>query len=256
MRGHLLVGSSPLGIIPRIMNEIRGNKILDVGCGCGVYGYLLRNKWQDTPSGMMQFQNFAERDPQNDQPALLVGVDVQLGSVRRCAKHSIYDFLALSKAQSLPFPDDYVDTILCIEVLEHLSKEDALAALRGFDRIATRRIIITVPKLSLSPLSGTDERDFVNLKTDDPEVLEWVEAETHKSSFSIQELSRMGFRIGRRVRGGWRYPIDVARKVWQNYGYNSGQILAVKDLNKNVQVTPEASVPPAPRVTEGFPDYR
>jgi ubiquinone/menaquinone biosynthesis C-methylase UbiE len=258
MRGHLLVGSSPLRIVPRVLMEVRGRRVLDVGCGAGVYGYLLRNKWQDTWPGQRQFDDFANRDPANDQPELLAGVDVQTENVRRCAHHRIYDFLALARAQALPFPDDYVDTVLCIEVLEHLPKDEALHALRGFERIARERIVITVPAASVDEHTGRDERAFLKLQSDDPEVREWVEAETHKSSFTRAELAALGFRVGRELERGWRRPLTLGLKLWEEHGPHSGQILAVKELRKPAAaVRPAAdAVPPAPRTTEGFPDYR
>jgi ubiquinone/menaquinone biosynthesis C-methylase UbiE len=256
MRGHLLVGSSPLEIVPRVLSEIRGNRVLDVGCGCGVYGYLLRNKWQDTYPGRVQFEDFARRDPANDQPQLLAGVDVQVENVRRCARHSIFDFLALARAQELPFPDNYVDTVLCIEVLEHLPPAEALRAIRSFERIARQRIVITVPKEALDEETGRDERGFLRLDSDDPEVREWVEAETHKSSFSIRELKRLGFRVGREVGSGWRAPARALLRLWENHGPRSGQILAVKELNKPGPAVYASQVPAAPAQTEGFPDYR
>jgi ubiquinone/menaquinone biosynthesis C-methylase UbiE len=255
MTQHLLVGSSPLAMIPRIMDEIAGTRILDVGCGCGVYGYLLRNKWQDTPPGHVQFRDFEHRDPTNDQPALLAGVDAQLGSVRRCARHNIYDFLALARAENLPFPENYVDTILCIEVLEHLEKPAALRAIQGFERIAARRIIVTVPKDALDPHTGEDERAFLKIDTSDPAVREWIEAETHRSTFAIDELVALGFRVGREVRQGARGLFDRALNAWHTHGPRSGQILAVKDLDKPGARYADG-IPPAPRATESFPDYR
>lgn len=255
MTQHLLVGSSPLAMIPRIMDEIAGTRVLDVGCGCGVYGYLLRNKWQDTPTGHVQFRDFASRDPKNDQPELLAGVDAQLGCVRRCANHRIYDFLALCRAEALPFPENYVDTIVCVEVLEHLEKPAALKAIRDFERIAARRIVVTVPKESVDPHTGQDERAFLKIDTSDPEVREWVEAETHRCSFTIDELRALGFRIGRPVRHGARGLFDRALNAWQAHGPRAAQILAVKDLHKP-GARYASEVPPAPRTTESFPDYR
>jgi ubiquinone/menaquinone biosynthesis C-methylase UbiE len=255
MSAHLLVGSSPLGMIPRVMDEIAGTRVLDVGCGCGVYGYLLRNKWQDTPAGHVQFRDFANRDIKNDQPALLAGVDAQLGSVKRCASHNIYDFLALARAEGLPFPENYVDTILCIEVLEHLEKPAALKAIRDFERIAAKRIIVTVPKDAVDPHTGADERAFLKIDTADPAVREWIEAETHRCSFTPAELKNLGFRVGRAVRTGARGVYDRALNAWYKHGPRAGQILAVKDLHKpNIRYSDEIS--PAPRTTESFPDYR
>lgn len=256
MRGHLLVGSSPLRIVPRVLQEVRGTRVLDVGCGAGVYGYLLRNKWQDTYPGRAQFEDFANRDPANDQPALLAGVDVQTENVRRCAHHRIFDVLALARAEALPFPDNYVDTVLCIEVLEHLPKEDALRALESFARIARQRIVITVPAASVDRHTGRDERDFLKLDTTDPEVREWIEAETHKSSFTRAELRALGFRTDRPVPRGLRAPVGLGLRLWEAYGPHSGQILAVRDLNKPGASLSAGALPAAPRATEGFPDYR
>lgn len=255
MSRHLLVGSSPLRMIPRIMNEIRGTSVLDVGCGCGVYGFLLRNKWQDTPPGRRQFEDFANRDPENDQPRLLAGVDVQTENVRRCDRHRIYDVLALARAEALPFPDGYVDTVLCVEVLEHLPKDDALAALRSFERIARKRVILTVPVQSVDEETGRDERGFLKGEADDPEVREWIEAETHKSEFTRAELRGLGYRVGRELGRGWRRPVTMGLKLWEEHGPHSGQILAVKDVD-GVPRGAGGEVPPAPRTTEGFPDYR
>ncbi len=256
LRGPLLVGTSPLGFIPRIMNEIQGRRILDVGCGAGVYGYLLRNKWQDTPPGSIQFRDFGSRDVSNDQPELLAGVDIQTENVRRCNKHDIYDFLALARAEQLPFPENYVDTIVCVEVLEHLVKEDAVRALKQFERIARQRIIVTLPKQAVDATTGRDERAFLRIETSDPDVGEWVQAETHKCSLTASELARLGFRIGRRVGQGWRAPFRLALKLWENHGPRSGQILAVKDLKKGSGLPSILRVPDPPKWTDGFPDYR
>jgi hypothetical protein len=218
-----------------------------------VYGYLLRNKWQDTQSGHVQFRSFADRDPARDEPALLAGIDVHLENIRRCAKHNIYDFLALGRAERLPFPENYVDTILCVEVLEHLSKQDALHALRSFERIASKRIIITVPRLALDPVSKRDEREFLKLDSEEPLIREWVEAERHKCEFTPKELRRLGFRIGREVRPGWRAPLRYAKRAWENAF--TGQILAVKDLFGDAELKSKR-VPPPPNWTDGIADYR
>jgi SAM-dependent methyltransferase len=242
-------------MIPRVLNEVRGRKILDVGCGCGVYGYILRNKWQDAYPGRDQFRDLLNRDPSNDQPTFLAGVDVQEENARRCRFHRVYDYLALAHADALPFPDGLVDTILCIEVLEHLEPTAARRAIAQFERIATQRIVITVPKLALNAATGADERHFLHLHTDDPEIQSWMEAERHKSSFSIRDLRELGFRVGREIRRGRRRPKDLLLRAWENHGPPSGQILAVKDLHRGPAATVH-ELPTAKKETEGVPDFR
>lgn len=256
VKGHLCVGSSPLAAIPQIMAEIRGTRVLDVGCGCGVYGYLLRNKWQDTPPGAGQFQNFGNRDPARDQPEFLAGIDFHLGNVKRCSRHNIYDFLALASARRLPFPDNYFHSVLCIEVLEHLTKTEALSAIEECARVATQRVIVTVPKNALDPHTRRDEREFLKAGSDDPEVKEWIEAETHKCSFTLGELRRVGFRTGRAIRWNVKLPIDLVRRLWELHGPKAGQYLGVKELHKQSEVYVEPAVKAAPKFTDGFADYR
>ncbi|MDI1433177.1 methyltransferase domain-containing protein [Polyangium sorediatum] len=255
MKTSLLVGQSPLDMIPRVLDEIVGSRILDVGCGVGVYGFMLRHRWQDTPIGFRQVREYDRRDPRLDEPELLSGCDLTVHNLRRTSHHRSYDELALASADALPYPDDYVDTVLCIEVLEHLDKPAALRALRDFERIARKRIVITVPRESLDPHTGHDERPFLRLDTPDPDVQAWTFAETHRSAFTPSELRSLGFRCGRKVEPGPRAPLQLAMALWQTYGPPGGQLLAVKDLDKPER-TNRGALPPPPATTEGFPDYR
>lgn len=142
MFDKLIEGTNPLSKIPEVLNEIRGDRILDLGCGADIYRYILilRNKWQDTYPGRIQLHDFKNRDINNDEPKLLVVCDIQLENLRRCRKHKIYDILIAADAANLPFPENYVDTIICIEVLEHLLKSDAIKAIESFRKIAVKRI--------------------------------------------------------------------------------------------------------------------
>lgn len=255
---HLLVGTSPLNLAPYIMSEIRGRRVLDVGCGAGVYGYLLRNKWQDTFPGSRQFMDFVSRDVRNDQPALLVGCDIQTENIRRVTHHRIYDDVFLASADRLPLPDNYVDTVICVEVLEHLTAAQVQVAIGEFCRVATQRVVVTVPLHSVDEKTGRDERGFLfGLDESDNDVREWVEAETHKSSISSQQLREFGFDLGNSV--NTRFPRSILTWLRREYnlrfGLFRGQILARMDLRKGEAICPPYSHR-APRTTEGIPDYR
>jgi hypothetical protein len=176
-------------------------------------------------------------------------------NLRRTSHHRSYDELVLASADALPYPDNYVDTVLCIEVLEHLEKPAALQALRDFERIAAKRVVITVPRLALDPHTGRDERDFLRLSTPDPDVQAWSFAETHRSAFTPGELRRLGFRCGRKVSFGPRAPLQFLNALWQTYGPPGGQLLAVKELDKPKPAN-RGALPSPPASTEGFPDYR
>lgn len=258
MKGKLLVGTSPISKISYVLDEIRGDRILDVGCGAGIYGYVIRNKWQDTYSGKIQYDMFNERDVTNDEPKLLLGCDIHLENLRRCRKHNIYDKLYAANAAFLPFPQNYVDTIICIEVLEHLNKKEAHLAIESFKRIATKKIIITVPKRALNSKTLTDDRDFLNFRTNDEDIKSWIEAEKHKSNFSIKELKNLDFVIGPTINEkNWiKRQLKLIKRFYNNqFGNNVSQILCNIEFNK-ISENQEGELPPPLKLTEDFPDYR
>jgi ubiquinone/menaquinone biosynthesis C-methylase UbiE len=256
--GKLCVGTSPPRLLPLILPEIIGRSVLDVGCGAGILGYLIRNSWQNTEEGSVQFADFFARDPRNDEPQLLVGVDFQLDSVKRCEHHRIYDKLYLASASHLPFADKSFDTVVCVEVLEHLEKPESLMAIRELERIARRRVVITVPRESVDAHSGHDERQFLRYEGNDPRVWEWVNAERHKSSYTARELRKMGFRCGRRspARPLLRL-LGPLRRLYDNYVSPTYAIMGVKDISPTSARSEDGKIDrQPPTVTDGIADFR
>lgn len=54
------------------------------------------------------------------------------------------DFV-VADIRKLPFPDNYVDTVLLPDVLEHLAWEDVPHAIAEGKRVAKKKILITIP---------------------------------------------------------------------------------------------------------------
>lgn len=160
--------------------------------------------------------------------------------------------------RQLPFADKSFDTIVCVEVLEHLERADALKAIGEFERIARRRVVVTVPRHHVDEHSP-DERGFLRYEGTDPRVWEWVEAERHKSSFTVRDLQRIGFRCGRRSPGRPLLRlIGPFRRFYDNYASPSHAIMGVKDiLSDGGETRPHGHLDrEAPCETEGFADFR
>jgi SAM-dependent methyltransferase len=106
--------------IKRIIDQVVGPSICDVGCG----------------SGMLLRRIHAAR-PDIGQ---LSGIDVELRDAERDGAIRYFT----GKVEALPFADRAFDTVICTHVLEHvLDFRQALAELR---RITKRRLIIVVPR--------------------------------------------------------------------------------------------------------------
>lgn len=107
--------------IDRIVEDVIGPEICDVGCGSGV---LLRRIAAQRP----------------DIKAL-TGIDVQLDEVGDTGGRIKF---VRGRVEELPFADRSFDTVICTHVIEHvLDYRKAIAELR---RITRRRLIIVVPR--------------------------------------------------------------------------------------------------------------
>lgn len=60
--------------------------------------------------------------------------------------------VVLQDAPELPFPDDAFDTVLCLDVLEHVPPAQRAPFLRELARVAARRVVLACPTEAAQPL--------------------------------------------------------------------------------------------------------
>ena len=122
-------------IVPLLFNDSRYiplevKSAIDIGCGKGTMGALLRNYRPVEYS---------------------VGVDAFPPYLVHNANRGYYDDLMLidlERCESLPFRDKEFDLVLCIEVVEHLERNNALRIIDELGRIG-RRAIVSTPSVEV-----------------------------------------------------------------------------------------------------------
>ena len=135
----------------------QGQSILDVGCG---------NGWA------MAFINRQKR-------FYTVGVDAFKPYLTYAKEQLIHDDYVLCDIRKLPVKRKSFDIVMCLEVLEHLEKEDGRLLLEELEAIAKRQVIIS------SPVGRFPQHPEVG---DDPYM-------EHKSPWQPGELRSCGYRI-------------------------------------------------------------
>jgi 2-polyprenyl-3-methyl-5-hydroxy-6-metoxy-1,4-benzoquinol methylase len=106
--------------IAKIIADMRGGSVCDVGCGTGVMLSKIKAARPDV-------QRLTGVDFVVDDAAALPGINY-----------------VAAKIEALPFEDGAFDTVICTHVIEHvLEYREAIAELR---RIAKMRLIIIVPR--------------------------------------------------------------------------------------------------------------
>ena len=92
----------------------------------------------------------------------VIGIDiVQKPGFRTISNN--YEF-KIADATNLPFPDNYFDAVVCMEVLEHLEIPDFPKALAEIRRVCAGQLIMSVPYNEQPPLSTNHRQAFDDAK--------------------------------------------------------------------------------------------
>ncbi len=134
-RADLYASGPPIKVpsseILEVIRRSAGKTILDIGCGHGVYGReLLKEGFRYT------------------------GIDIDAEYIAEAKKHVN---AACMSAEKLDFPDKSFDTVIMLEVLEHL--EDPYKAMKEVVRVARGNFILSVP--NLTPLETCVEYNVI-----------------------------------------------------------------------------------------------
>jgi len=108
--------------------------------------------------------------------AFKVGLDIWRPSLEK-AKAFCSDVVQCDLREKLPFKDKAFDTVLGIEVIEHLEKDSGFKLLEELSRVAKREIILTAPRGLL--------RQYCRTKP----------YQTHRSGWVETELQSLGYAI-------------------------------------------------------------
>ncbi len=142
-------GTSPLFYQPFISYFtpiVLSGIILDLGCGKGINGFLIR----------------LSRYLQNVK---LIGLEINNDYINFCKKFNIYDQIIKQALPKLPFKDKSANLVLCTEVIEHLTRKDGLILLSEIDRVCHGRAIITTPNIFFKTMPGDPEDKHSSLWT-------------------------------------------------------------------------------------------
>ena len=137
--------------------ELKNSRlVLDVGCGMGL------------PTKVLQSMGLS---------AKFIGVDVYRDYLRRVKSSGLYDDCILASAENLPFKAGSFDSAMCLQVLEHLSREDGDLVLKFLCDVAAT-VVLTTPV------------GFVENGVDSANAFQ-----DHKSGWYPCDLRALGFRV-------------------------------------------------------------
>ena len=157
------MSTSPLAFDPLVVQNLEGSSFLDVGCGHGKWGYLLKKyRWTES------------------EPVEVVGIDLFEPHLRTLEREGIYDRLFHASATELPFPDKSFDSAVACEVLEHLSQADGPRLISELKRVCRRSFVVTTPNYPCLR-DGAETAGGFN------------EYEAHKHNFLYREFCSLNF---------------------------------------------------------------
>jgi len=101
-----------------------GQRLLDVGCGDGILGMLVRNRFEE-----------------------IYGVDISDKAIEVAQRRGIKAYKVNLNVEALPFEDNYFDSITCLGTLQLIY--DINTMLREFNRVLKPdgELVLTVPNM-------------------------------------------------------------------------------------------------------------
>lgn len=157
------MSTSPLIFDPLVVQNLEGTSFLDVGCGHGKWGYLLKKyRWNKI------------------NPIEVTGVDLFAPHIHTLEKESTYNHLLIASATQLPFPDKSFDSAVACEILEHLDQPEGGRLISELKRVCRLSFVVTTPNFPCIRGGG--------------ETLDGFNAfEAHKHNFLYKEFCSLGF---------------------------------------------------------------
>ena len=137
--------------------------ILDVGCGFGKYGSLIKHV-----------------SLERKLCPYIIGIDVWLPYLRALNGINAYDALLSCEAGNLPFSNRIFDLVIATEIIEHMEKRNGILFLKSLEKLAKKGglIIVSTPQ-------GKQEQ----------ETSEGNTYQIHKSVWMKYELECLGFSV-------------------------------------------------------------
>ena len=156
--------------------RIRPQRLIDVGCGLGVYGLLSRIQLDLYCDEKFYQKLFRKFRPQKIQWATTIDAIEGFEDYLDYLPDWVYDQIIVEDARTaLPkIPDHHYDLALALAIIEHLQKEDGIRFINDLKRIS-RCVIISVPKQVGA--QSVPDNDF----------------ETHRSNWSKEDFIDLGF---------------------------------------------------------------
>ncbi len=194
--------------------------ILDVGCG----------------------QGLAARFGIRPRKFFTVGAESSLPDLRVAKKNRTHDDFVLCDARSLPFQRKSFDVVLCIEMLEHVDKEEGLRLLTDMEEIAVRKVILSTP---VGFLHTTPETSPYSPAHSNP-------YQEHRGGWQADELRALGYKVycndylhkiedflnNRHRTWSWMLSIIIfslaGHLLWISPKFGS-HLFCVKELNKPIK---------------------
>jgi 2-polyprenyl-3-methyl-5-hydroxy-6-metoxy-1,4-benzoquinol methylase len=178
----LIMSSSPTFLDPIIIPLIVGDSVLDVGCGYGRWGNLIRsNYWE---AGMT-------RPPDVD------GIDAFQPNVELCSQNKCYSHVW---HQVMPSKLNRTwDTVLACEFIEHLEQDRAEEVIDILEKAAKKRIIFSTPNWPAYRGGGDT-------------IVGYNDYEAHLSYFSRNFFRGRGYKL---IGAGFGNPTNLFTRVIQ-----------------------------------------